>query len=136
MPEIDALILSHEDRLQRSETFATEVAAQMAAISTQLKQVGDKIIEVGVSLKSDIASFRETNADDHAALKAEVLALKTTTDEHSKSLTLLLGDRKSRENRAKAAKKAGFAIVITVLGGIATRWGEVIFTWLNGPHTR
>jgi hypothetical protein len=29
-------------------------------------------------------------------------------------------------------KKAGIGALLTVLGAIATRWGEAIYTWLSG----
>ncbi|TAK97632.1 MAG: hypothetical protein EPO08_21010 [Rhodospirillaceae bacterium] len=134
MSETDALVVSHEERLQRSETFASEVAGQMAAMSEQLRQVGEKVTEVGASLKSDIASFRETNNEDHETIKHEVEALKAKSLEHDQKFVLLLGDRELREKRIRNAKKAGFAVLLTLLGGIATRWGEVISNWLSGVH--
>lgn len=134
MPERDILLEAHEERIRNSESFAIEVAGQMAAMAEQLKQVGEKVVEVGETLKESIDSFRKDNGVDHDSLKREVESLKTTTEEHGKSLALLLGDRDAREKRVKLARKAGVATILAVLGGIATRWGESIYNWFVLGH--
>ena len=104
----------------------------MAQLHEQVKQVGDQVKQVGESMKAALGDMRGANDKDHDTIRREVEDLKAKTEEHGKSLALLLGDRDAREKRVKAARKAGVATLLTLLGAIATKWGEAIYNWLVG----
>ena len=127
-----AMLVSHEERIQQGETFRAEVAGNMAALTEQLRQVGEKVEEVGIALKERITELKYVNESDHESLRREVADLREKTEEHGKSLTILLSDRETTAARIRLLKKSGVGLMLTVLGAIATRWGEAIWTWWTG----
>lgn len=125
----------HEERIRANETTLTAVTAQMAALNEQVKNVGRQVEEVGERLGEALKEFREANDGAHAEMKTDIESLRETQSAQADSIKVLLADHAAREKRIETAKKAGIWAIVAVLGAIATKWGEQIYSWLtSGSH--
>jgi chromosome segregation ATPase len=113
------MIRAHETRLQRVEEFIAEVSGSMGKLTEHIEGVSQRLDDI-------VSRIGEVHT--------QVEELKRQQDEQKRQLDALIADRQRAQDRLKLAKKAGVGVLLTMLGALATRWGETLYDWLFGPR--
>jgi hypothetical protein len=116
----DQITEAHEERIQRLEGSMQQVLVQTTATGMKLDHVAEKIAE----------GFEAMNARlDKGAhqfdLHEQALA------EHKEQLSALRAAETARTKRWATTKKAALPLIATGAGVLATKFGEVLWTWIS-----
>jgi DNA-binding transcriptional MocR family regulator len=119
--DLEPLVNSHEERLQRFEELATSFMAHAQAEEVKWE-----------SFERQVNELRELVVERHEALHKRLDEMTASLEKHDEHLVTLMSERESFQKRMLAFRKVGLAAFLAVLGGLATQWGEMLVKWFRG----
>lgn len=127
----EALLESHEDRLQRVEEVCNETRTEVAGIKVSIQALESQSVAAHEHLSDRMASGFERVFEKLDQTTSAVKSLSVTQNQHEGELRdLRIADR-SRKERVKRWRGVLFASIAAGAGVLGTKIGEALLALLG-----